>query len=244
MWSLSSIFKLSTAKMGFFPGNHIILIQKNTGLCKCPQITPVLYSSESNIPNRKVIICIEDDTVKLYGYEFCRRFMNTSKYTMKYAKASYSVISKRSSDNINVKYEVSKKYDFTESFFDISNGERYDNYVCKFGDLYQDDITPNFLDTITIIPKAYVDADTMSFDVEEKFYWNINAPISFKTNFFILRIGKKKFPEEWNDSVIAKLKGIMDENESYEVIFFPDNCSINNLTSSQFKNININESVK
>ena len=36
MWSLSSIFKLSTAKMGFFPGNHIILIQKNTGLCKCP----------------------------------------------------------------------------------------------------------------------------------------------------------------------------------------------------------------
>ena len=22
--------------MGFFPGNHIILIQKNTGLCKCP----------------------------------------------------------------------------------------------------------------------------------------------------------------------------------------------------------------
>ena len=82
--------------------------------------------------------------------------------------------------------------------------------------------------------------DTMSFDVEEKFYWNINAPISFKTNFFILRIGKKKFPEEWNDSVIAKLKGIMDENESYEVIFFPDNCSINNLTSSQFKNININ----
>ena len=53
------------------------------------QITPVLYSSESNIPNRKVIICIEDDTVKLYGYEFCRRFMNTSKYTMKYSKASY-----------------------------------------------------------------------------------------------------------------------------------------------------------
>ena len=38
MWSLSSIFKLSTAKMGFFPGNHIILIQKNTGLCKCPII--------------------------------------------------------------------------------------------------------------------------------------------------------------------------------------------------------------
>ena len=38
MWSLSSIFKLSTAKMGFFPGNHIILIQKNTGLCKCPLI--------------------------------------------------------------------------------------------------------------------------------------------------------------------------------------------------------------
>ena len=39
MWSLSSIFKLSTAKMGFFPGNHIILIQKNTGLCKCPEKT-------------------------------------------------------------------------------------------------------------------------------------------------------------------------------------------------------------
>ena len=24
--------------MGFFPGNHIILIQKNTGLCKCPYV--------------------------------------------------------------------------------------------------------------------------------------------------------------------------------------------------------------
>ena len=24
--------------MGFFPGNHIILIQKNTGLCKCPPL--------------------------------------------------------------------------------------------------------------------------------------------------------------------------------------------------------------
>ena len=41
MWSLSSIFKLSTAKMGFFPGNHIILIQKNTGLCKCPSFAKV-----------------------------------------------------------------------------------------------------------------------------------------------------------------------------------------------------------
>ena len=48
MWSLSSIFKLSTAKMGFFPGNHIILIQKNTGLCKCPEIMDELNVMANN----------------------------------------------------------------------------------------------------------------------------------------------------------------------------------------------------
>lgn len=202
------------------------------------QITPVLYSSESNIPNRKVIICIEDDTVKLYGYEFCRRFMNTSKYTMKYSKASYTTITKRSSPNIIVRLAVSKKIDFTEGFFDISNGERHDKYVCRYGDLYQDDVTPNFLDTITIIPKSYVEVDTMSFDVEEKFYWNTNAPISFKTHFYVLRMEQKEFPKIWHDSVIAKLKEIMNENENYEVIIFPHNYSINYLSSAQFKNIN------
>ena len=31
--------------MGFFPGNHIILIQKNTGLCKCPGKTLIVYFS-------------------------------------------------------------------------------------------------------------------------------------------------------------------------------------------------------
>lgn len=204
------------------------------------QITPVLYSSESNDPIRKVILCIEDDTVKLYGYEFCRRFMNTSKYTMKYSKASYTTITKRSLAKINVKLAVSKKYDYTDSFFDITNGERYDNYVCRFGDLYQDDITPNFIDTLTIIPNSYEEVDTMSFDVEEKLYWNTNTPISFRTNFFILRMEKKEFPKEWNDSVIAKLKGIMKENENYEVILFPHNYSIGYLTSSQFRNINKN----
>lgn len=203
------------------------------------QITPVLYSSEANIPNRTVIICVEDDTVKLYGYEFCRRFMNTSKYAMKYSKASYTIVS-NPSNVVDVRLDVSKKYDFTESFFDISTGERYDNYVCKFGDLYQDDITPNFLDTITLIPRLNADEDTISFNVEEKFYWNTNAPISFKTKFFILRMGKKEFPIEWSDSVIAKLKGIMNKGENYEVILFPHNYSINDLGSSQFRNININ----
>lgn len=202
------------------------------------QITPVLYSSEASNPIRKVIVCIEDDTVKLHGYEFCRRFMNTSKYTMKYSKASYTTISKRSSPNIIVKLAVSKKYEFTEGFFDISSGERHDKYVCKYGDLYQDDVTPNFLDTITIIPKSYVEVDTMSFDVEEKFYWNTNAPISFKTHFYVLRMEQKEFPKIWHDSVIAKLKEIMNENENYEVIIFPHNYSINYLSSAQFKNIN------
>ena len=35
--------------MGFFPGNHIILIQKNTGLCKCPYLcTNIFYNMGRN----------------------------------------------------------------------------------------------------------------------------------------------------------------------------------------------------
>ena len=214
------------------------------------EIKPVVFNKIDDEKEKTFIFLTATDTETIVKPQIFRRFTNISKYTQKNVKVKYTLTTDLANQEFIetfIKIYINPIFEL-ENTFHTPNHETEQIFSTHVGSLYQDDITPSLIDSLsyTYFSKHYYGRYfkwqppqiAFSFTIKETIYYNLHSPETYTSKIIVYAI---KNQEDWSKKALIAVKNNIKEIEEGKncdiVLCYP---SYYHDFNTQYYNINKN----
>lgn len=210
------------------------------------EIKPVVFNKIDDEKEKTFIVLTATDTETIVKPQIFRRFTNISKYTQKNVKVKYTITTDQANQEFIetfIKININPIFEW-ENTFHTPYHDTEQNFSAHIGSLYQDDITPSLIDSLSFsyFSKHYYGKYfkweppqiAFSFTIKETIYYNLHSPETYTSKIIVYAI---KNQEEWLKKALMAVKNNfkeIQEGNNCDILF----CNTNQDFNTQYYNIN------